>query len=307
MEIPRVAYGTYLLGNDDSIIEPIRIAIEDVGYRHVDCAEFYENEAQVGKALHAIFENGKVKREDLWITSKIWSDNHQPELAEENCRKTLADLQIDYLDLLLVHWPCAFPKVEGERIPMKNGKVRIDRNSSVIEFWKALEKLVEKKLVRHIGVSNFTIEMLERMRFDPEIKIQPFCNQVEYHLYMQQEAMRMYCEFRGIWVEGYCPLGSAKSGKNDEVPNLLADPVLNAVAKEVGKEPAQVELKFLLSVSPKTVVLPKAKTESHIKANYDLDFELNDDQIQRLKGCERCFRYVNQMKQWGRNIYGDAW
>lgn len=291
MEIPRVALGTYLMGDCDA---PIMHALTKANYKHIDCAEFYQNEKEVGDALAKVFATGQVKREDIWITSKIWNHHHYKGDAGKYCRETLKKLQVDYLDLYLIHWPCTFAKTEDDN-PMprdSDGKIIHNYSVSVLDMWAEMEQLVEEGLVKHIGVSNFSIEMLERMRFDPRVKIQPYCVQVEYNLYMQQEALRMYCEFRGMYMEGYSPLGTsgwAKSGK----PNLLADPVLNAVASELGKTPAQVELKFLLQISPKTVVLPKSTNPERIALNNSLDFELSDDQISRLKACERCQRYVD--------------
>ena len=162
-------------------------------------------------------------------------------------------------------------------------------------MWPEMEKLVSSGLVKHIGVSNFSIELLERFRFDPRIKIQPYCNQVECNLYMQQEALRMYCEFRGMYLECYSPLGS-QTWKEKNLPNLLADPVLNEIANEIGQTPGAVELKFLLQLSPKTVILPKSSNPGRQKENFSLDFTLNDEQMSKLKNCERCFRFIDVSK-----------
>lgn len=307
MEIPRIALGTYALGDDEKINEPIRYAIEELGYRHLDCAEFYLNEKAVGTALKHVFDNGKVKREDIWVTSKIWNHHHRPEDVEKCCRQSLKDLQLDYLDLYLIHWPCTFADTpDNNPMPFDEatGKMKIDNNRSVLDMWPEMEKLVSSGLVKHIGVSNFSIELLERFRFDPRVKIQPYCNQVECNLYMQQEALRMYCEFRGMYLECYSPLGSG-SWKQKGQPNLLGDPVLCEVANEIGRTPGAVELKFLLQLSPKIVILPKSSNPTRQKENICLDFTLNDDQMERLKKCERCYRYIHDARDWGVNVHGD--
>ena len=306
MEIPRVAFGTYLLGDDSSIFEPIRYAIEDAGYRHIDCAEFYLNEPAVGEALEKVWANGKVKREEVWITSKVWNHHHRPEDVETACKRSLQNLKLDYLDLYLIHWPVAFVKTDNDDPMPKNekGEVMVDESVSIIDTWKAMEKLVEEGLVKHIGVSNFSIELLEKMRFSKDVKIQPYCNQVECNLYMQQEALRNYCEKRGLWLEAYAPLGSGH-WEEDGSPNLLGDPVLNEIAKETGKPAGTIELNFLKQLSTRMVVLVKSKTTSRILSNIE-DFHLSDEQMQKLVACERCFRFINPQKSWGRkNIYGD--
>ncbi|OHS98295.1 Aldose reductase [Tritrichomonas foetus] len=308
MEIPRIALGTFKLGDDESINEPIRFALEDAGYRHVDCAEFYLNEQAVGNALEKVFSNGKVKREEVWITSKVWNHHHRREEVLKACKRTLANLKLEYLDLYLIHWPVAFVHTENDDPVPKDseGRVLIDTDCSIIETWLAMEELVSLGLVKHIGVSNFTIELLEKLRFEERVHVQPYCNQVEVNLYMQQEALRRYCEFRDIFIEAYAPLGTGH-WKEDGMPNLLADPVLTEISKETGKPVGSVELRFLSQLSPKMVVLVKSKTPERIVSNIDQSLTLTDEQMERLRKCERCTRYVNPQKTWGTYLYGDAY
>lgn len=306
-DIPRFALGTWKSPNDDVVTESVRYAIEEAGYRHIDCAAVYENEKSVGVALHDVLSRNVVKREELWITSKLWNQKHHAEDVEAACRKTLEDLQIDYLDLYLIHWPIPFQKDDSNLFPRnEDGSVPVDNTVDIHETWKAMEKLVEKKLVRHIGVSNFIIEMLEKVLHYEDIQIKPYANQVECHLYLQQEALREFCDKHGIIVEAYSPLGTPDSARNDE-PVLLQDPTLNEVASECNKSPAEVELQFLYQLDPRLVIIAKSVTPARIKSNIQRTFQLSDEQIMKLKARNRSYRYGNPIANWSINVFGDNW
>lgn len=290
--IPRFALGTWKSPNDQVVTDSVRYAIEEAGYRHIDCAKCYGNEAFVGKALNDVLSRHVVERKDLWVTSKLWNTDHHPEHVEEACRKTLKDLQLDYLDLYIIHWPVSFQH-GGELFPKdENGDLLIDTSANIHDTWKALEQLVEKKLVRHIGVSNFTIELLEKVLHYEDIKIKPYVDQVECHLYQQQQALREFCNKRGIIVEGYSILGTADSARPCD-PVLLKDEVLNEIANECGKSAAQVELQFLYQLDQNLVIIAKSVTPSRIKENNERTFTLTDEQIERLKARNRCYRYCD--------------
>lgn len=309
MEIPPIALGTWKSNNPDELKEAIRYAVEEAGYRHIDCAACYENEKVVGEALKELFDRGVVKREELWITSKLWCTKHKKELVEVGLKNTLADLQLDYLDLYLMHYPCAFKVTENDDLfprETEDGPVLMDTEVSVFETWKAMEELVDKKLCRYIGVSNFSINMLERLKYNPEVKIQPYANQIEYHLYMQQGPLIKYLKENGILFEGYSPLGTNDWRKPEE-PCVLEDPVLNEVATEVKKSVGQVALRFLQQNNPGCILLAKSVHPERIKMNIDLGFDLSDDQIAKLKGRERVYRFVSPQKNWGCDVIGDGW
>lgn len=304
--IPRIALGTWK-SPKNAVTESVRFAVEEAGYRHIDCAKLYDNEKEIGVALHDLLSRGVVKREELWITSKLWNTDHSPDLVESACRQTLADLQVDYLDLYLMHWPMSFPHVD-EFWPFSDSsrtKVQLV-DIPIIETWKAMENLVEKKLVKRIGVSNFTVELLEKFLLS-DIKILPYANQVEQHLFLQQEALIEFCSKRNIIVEGYRTLGGPIDSRKANNPVVLENPVLNEVAKETGKTPAQVELKFLLSLDNNNVVLAKSDKPERIKSNIDLNFELSDDQIQRLKTQNRCIRLCEVVDRYGVAVFCDHW
>ena len=241
-----------------------------------------------------------IKREQLWITSKLWNDQHRPEQVEPACRKTLKDLGIDYLDLYLIHWPSQFnapDKIETEGF--------FDNKTSIVDTWKAMEKLVDLGLTKHVGVSNFTINMLERLKHS-DAKLIPYTNQCEFHLYHQQGPLRKYCHEEGIIFTGYSTLGTADSATSD-FPVLLKDEELGKVASETGKTVGEVELKFLLTIEPGASLLAKSITPERIYKNNHLDFELTKDQVERLRRRERAFRYCDPRRFWKGDIYGDGY
>ena len=304
--MPRIALGTWK-SPKGAVTKSVRCAVEDAGYRHIDCARLYDNEKEIGIAINDLLTRGVVKREELWITSKLWNTDHSPDLVEPACRQTLENLQVDYLDLYLMHWPMSFPHVD-EFWPFTDStrtKVQVI-DIPIIETWKAMEKLVEKGFVKRIGVSNFTIELLEKFLLS-DIRISPYANQVEQHLFLQQEALIDFCSKRGIIVEGYRTLGGPLDSRKPTNPVVLENPALLEVAKETGRTPAQVELKFLLSLDTNNVVLAKSDNPERIKSNIDLEFELNEDQIQRLKKENRCIRLCEVVDRYGVAVFCDHW
>lgn len=297
MEIPTSGLGTFLANDAEKLKAAVIYAVEEAGYRHIDCAAFYQNEHIIGEALQTIFKNGKVKREDLWITSKIWNTKHKEELLIQGAKKTLQDLQLEYLDLLLVHWPITFQQREDfNYLPKDENDNIILEKMDILDIWQSMERVHSMGLAKHIGVSNFSIEMLERMRYSDKVKIQPYCNQIEGHLYLQQPVMSQYLSSRKMYLEFYTCLGRARLTGPYGVP-LLQDPVLEEVAKETGKSTAQVELKFLKQLSPYHVVIPMSMNPVNIKSNVELDFTLNDSQMEKLRSRHCAFRFVDP--KWG--------
>jgi diketogulonate reductase-like aldo/keto reductase len=237
----------------------------------------------VGAAIQKVLAKDVIKRSDLWITTKLWVSNRRKEFVEPTIGGSLAALQLDYVDLCLIHWPFALiHQADGQLFPKDSaGKPAIEQ-VDILETWAAFESLVDKKIPRHIGVSNFSIEMLERLQISPQVRIQPFTNQIEHSVYNQQWAMIQYLESRHLHLTSYSPLGSGSEGPNGV--GLPQDPVLLEIAAEVGKTTAQVAIRYLLQLSPIVDVIPKSVTPKYIKQNKEVfDFELTPEQVARIR------------------------
>jgi alcohol dehydrogenase (NADP+) len=243
-KIPCIGLGTF--GSDsvpgDLVAETVKKAIYS-GYRHIDCASVYGNEKNIGYALNEIFNSGFLKRENLWITSKVWNDMHDK--VGDSCRKTLSDLQIDYLDLYLVHWP--FPNYHPPKCDVTsrspNAKPYIHEN--FMKTWRRMEKLVETGLVKNIGTSNMTIPKLELLLKDAKIK--PAVNEMELHPHFQQTELFNFCRNNDIQPVGYCPLGSPGRPERDRTAEDtvdLEDNVIASIAERLKVTPAQVAIKW---------------------------------------------------------------
>ncbi|KAJ8961889.1 hypothetical protein NQ318_021507 [Aromia moschata] len=257
------------------VTQAVKDAI-DYGYRHIDCAHVYGNEKEIGEALKEKLSDGTVKREELYVTSKLWNTMHRPDLVEPALKTTLKDLGLDYLDLYLIHWPFAL-KEDGELFPTEaDGSVAYS-DVDYVDTWRAMEEVQKKGLTKSIGVSNFNKRQLERVL--ESCTIPPVTNQIETHPYLNQQKLIDFCRSKGIIVTAYSPLGSpdrpwAKPGD----PQLLEDPKLVKIAKKYNKTPAQVVLKY--QVQRGNITIPKSVTKSRIQQNFDIwDFNLNAGDI----------------------------
>jgi diketogulonate reductase-like aldo/keto reductase len=243
--MPAVGLGTF--GSDSVTAAQVGGAVKGaaaVGYRHFDCASVYGNEDAVGASLDEILRGG-IKREELWITSKLWNDKHGEDDVIASCRKSLADLRLEYLDLYLVHWP--FPNFHppGCDVSSRSADAKPYIHALYMKTWRRMEELVDLGLVRHIGTSNMTIPKLKLLFRDA--RIMPAVNEMELHPHFQQPELFQYVVANGIQAIGYCPIGSPGRPERDRTPEDTSpteDPVIVNIARRHGIHPAVVCIKW---------------------------------------------------------------
>lgn len=257
-EMPAVGFGT--LFRDLSVTTQAVKAALEAGFRHFDCAERYRNEESVGVALQEMIEAGKVRREDVFITTKLWNTNHRPERVEPAFESSCRRLQVDYIDCYLIHTPFAFQPGDDQDPRDEHGRVIYDSGVTLIETWRALERLVDEGRCKSIGLSDITLERLQEIVAVARIK--PAVVQVESHPYLPEWELLEYCQQHEIIVLAFAPLGHGME------PNVLEDSVITGIAKRIQKTPAQVALAW--SVQRGVAFLTTSATPSHIQENIDI-------------------------------------
>ena len=256
--IPAVGFGT-LIADPIATKEATRTALE-VGFRHFDCAERYRNEEEVGDAMQAAFRAGIARREDIFVTTKLWNTNHRPERVKPAFDASRRRLQIDTIDCYLIHTPFAFRPGDEQDPRDERDQVIYDSGVTLVETWGALERLVDEGKCKSIGLSDITLDQLREIVAAARIK--PAVAQVECHPYFPQWDLVEFCRENGIVVQAGAPLGHGLD------PKLLDDPVIAAIARRVHKTPAQVALAW--AVQRGTAFLVTSRNVSRIQENFDI-------------------------------------
>jgi alcohol dehydrogenase (NADP+) len=288
-QLPILGLGTWKSARGE-VYTAIKEAIK-IGYRHIDCASIYANEKEVGKALKEVIDEGIVTREELWITSKLWNNMHGEENVVEALQKTLNDLQLEYLDLYLIHWPVAQRKLFVSASKAKHFLSL--EEMPITNTWKGMEKAVELGLTKTIGVSNFSVKKLEDLVANSKIK--PVINQVEIHPYFQQSDLVDYCQANNIHVMAYSPLGSSDRPaglKAEDEPVLLEDTSIKELANKKGISVAQTILAW--DIHRGISVIPKSVNPARLKQNLEAaDITLTNEEAAIINEIDLNRRYVD--------------
>ncbi|CZS91018.1 probable reductase [Rhynchosporium graminicola] len=303
VKMPALGFGTFANEGAQGETHAAVLHALNAGYRHIDCAWFYQNEAEVGSGLREFLSaNPSVKREDIFIVTKVWNHLHEPEDVEWSIRDSLSKLQTDYVDSFLVHWPIAAEKNEDRTVKIgSDGKYIINHTltSNPEPTWRAMESIYNQKLARSIGLSNFTPAGISQIL--SFAKIPPAINQIEIHPFLPQTDLIKFCLSHSILPVAYSPLGS-----QDQVPGtgekVSTNKELLAVAESKGVSLAQVLIAWGLRRG--YAVLPKSSNESRIKSNAVL-VELNDEEFNKVEKVAegRWTRFVNMKGTFGYDVW----
>ena len=250
--IPQLGFGVFKIEPEETL-RAVSVALE-IGYRHIDTAQMYGNEKEVGEAVRA----SGLDRADVFVTTKLNNGHHEPDDARRAFDRSLSELGFDYVDLFLIHWP--LPTLEG---------------GDYVATWKTLEEFHRDGRARSIGVSNFQVDHLQRLAAESDQV--PAVNQIELHPYLLNEDVRAYGEAHGIATQAWSPIARG---------HLLDDPVISDIAARLGRSPAQVVLRW--HIERGTIVFPKSTTPARIKENFELfDFQLEPDAVAGIDALDR--------------------
>ncbi len=291
--MPAIGLGTF--GSDHARPAEVASAVEGAvacGYRHFDCASVYGNEREIGYAFKQVLQ-GSIKREELWITSKLWNDKHSESDVVPSCQQSLKDLELNYLDLYLVHWP--FPNFHppGCDASSRSKDAKPYIHGEFMKTWRKMEHLVDLGLVRHIGTSNMTIPKLKPLLRDARIK--PAVNEMELHPHFQQPELFEFVRSNSMVPVGYCPVGSPGRPERDRTPEDTApiqDPVIVKIASRLGVHPAIICLKW--AVQRGQVPIPFSTNQNHYLGNLEgvVSEPLTQEDMREISAIDRNCRLI---------------
>jgi diketogulonate reductase-like aldo/keto reductase len=277
--IPALGFGT-LIPDPVATRTATKAALE-AGFRALDASERYRNEKEVGEATQEVLKAGKIKREEVVIASKVWNNNHRPERVKPAFEASIKKLQLDYLDLYLIHTPFAFQPGDEQDPRDANGNVIYDKGVTLLDTWKALESLVDEGKCKAIGLSDVDLDQTKEI-FEAG-RVKPAVVHVESHPYLPQWDLLDYCRKNGIVLQAFAPLG------HNSEPKLLEDPVITAIAKRVNKTPAQVLLAW--AIQRGTALLTTSKSPSRIKENFEVSILPQDAMREINEGIKSRVRF----------------
>ncbi|KAL4810818.1 NADP-dependent oxidoreductase domain-containing protein [Aspergillus unguis] len=294
-QIPALGFGTWQDADaqEGAVLEALK-----AGYRHIDTARVYGTEPAVGRAI----KKSGIPRDQIFLTTKIWNNKHHPDDMEQALADSLNDLGLDYVDLLLMHWPVAF-KRGAEQFPKtdKGGPDVVD--TDYLDTYQAMEKLISTGKVKAIGVSNFS--QAEMQRLLENATVPPAVHQLEGHPWLQQRAFADWHKKNGIHVTHYSPFGNQNEiySREGTIGRLIEDETLKEIGKKYGKSAAQVALAW--AVTEGHSVLPKSKTPERIRDNLAGDFKLSEEDVKKVRGIDRKLRFNDSSADFGYNLFAD--
>ncbi|KAI8959585.1 putative dihydrodiol dehydrogenase [Daldinia sp. FL1419] len=288
-DIPQIGLGTWHSEADKEKTTHVVEYALDIGYDHIDGAHIYGNENKVGKGVAW----ANIAREDIWITSKLWNDDHRPDKVREAIKKSISDLGVDYLDLYLMHWPVAFVPGEG---------TKLDKETSIFDTWLAMEDLVRANLTRKIGISNFAKKDVENIL--KMCTICPYAHEFETHPYLQQQDFVDFHKEVGIKVIAYSPLANTNPTYGSGLEPILKDPFWEFLAARKDATVPQVILAW--GIQRGTIVIPKSVHEQYIKENFEAQsIKFTDDEMKDIAAQDKKARMNNPGRSWGLKLFAD--
>ncbi|MCJ1461508.1 hypothetical protein MMC07_000105 [Pseudocyphellaria aurata] len=292
-EIPAVGFGTWQDADaqEDAVTEALK-----AGYKHIDTARIYGTEPAVGRAI----KKSGIPRDQIFITTKLWNNSHNPEDVEPALDASLKDLDVEYVDLYLIHWPSPF-KAGDVLFPRGSDGKALTGDADYVDTYKALEKVFKSGKAKAIGISNFSRKELERLL--KETTVVPAAHQIELHPWLQQKEFVEFNKSKGIHVSQYSPFGNQNEiydgGKH--LSKLIEEPTLVEIGKKYNKNGAQTALAW--GINNGHSVLPKSKTPSRIKSNLEGDFKLEPEDLKALNGLDKKLRFNDASGSFGWDFF----